>query len=158
MKVITHARRTSRLSKIIDAAGGFSVGTALSQARANLGALEARGAEEVERRVAELAAITPPPDGDAPEAHARLMRAYHAANGVIEAAGLLEQDDVCAVAVGLCDLIDAATAERPFDWRVLPIYARSLQLLLTLSGDADGRRQVRESLDGMVSRKLATPG
>ena len=158
MTVITHSRRKSRLSKIIDQAGGFSVGAALTQARANMDALKPRSAAEVADRIAELATLAPTDPTDAEAARAALVRAYHAANGVIDAAGPFGMDDICAVAVGLCDLIDATTPERPFDWRVLPIYAQSLQLLLAMPEDADARRKVREGLEQMVDRKLAQQG
>lgn len=156
MTVITHARRKSRLSRIIDEAGGVSIGTALAQAKANLDALQPRSAAEVAARIADLTAIQPPETPD--EVMPALGRAYRAANGVIDGAGPFDMDDIRAVAVGLCDLIDAATPERPFDWRVLPIYAQSLQLLLAMPNDAEGRRKVRESLDLMVDRKLTQPG
>ncbi len=156
MTVITHARRKSRLSRIIDEAGGVSIGTALAQARANLDALQPRSAAEVAARIADLGAIQPPETPD--EVTPALDRAYRAANGVIDGVGPFDMDDIRAVAVGLCDLIDAATPERPFDWRVLPIYAQSLQLLLAMPDDAEGRRKVRESLDLMVDRKLTQPG
>lgn len=156
MTVITHARRKSRLSKIIDEAGGVSIGAALSQAKANLEALKPRSAAEVADRIADLAAVQPPASPD--QTMTALGQAYRAANGVIDGAGPFDMDDIRAVALGLCDLIDAATPERPFDWRVLPIYAQSLQLLLALPDDAEGRRKVRESLEQMVDRKLGQPG
>lgn len=156
MSVITHNRRKSRLSRIIDEAGGVSIGAALTQAKANLEALQPRSAAEVAARIAELAAIQPPTAPD--QAMAVLGTAYRAANGVIDSAGPFDMGDICAVALGLCDLIDAATPERPFDWRVLPVYAQSLQLLLALPENAEARRKVRESLDQMVDRKLAQPG
>lgn len=156
MRVITHNRRKSRLSKMIDEAGGVSIGTALAQAKANLDTLKPRSAAEVADRIADLGAIRPPSTPD--EVQAALGRAYRAANGVIDGAGPFDMDDIRAVAIGLCDLIDAATSERPFDWRVLPIYAQSLQLLLAMPDDAEGRRKVRESLNLMVDRKLAQPG
>ena len=155
MTVITHNRRKSRLSKIIDEAGGVSIGTALTQAKANLEALKPRSLAEVADRITELAAITPPATPD--QTMAVLGNAYHAANGVIDAAGPFDMEDIRAVAIGLCDLIDAATPERPFDWRVLPVYAQSLQLLLALPEDADARAKVRQSLDFMVNRKLTQP-
>lgn len=156
MTVITHARRKSRLSKIIDEAGGVSVGVALTRARANMEALQPRSRVEVAARIAELAAIQPPAS---PEQEAEsLIAAYRTANGVIDSAGPFDMGDICAVALGLCDLIDAVTPQRPFDWRVVPVYAQSLQLLLALPEDADARRKVRESLNVMVDRKLAQPG
>ncbi len=156
MTVITHARRTSRLSKIINAAGGVSIGVALTRARANLEVLRPRGLEELATCIAELEAIQPAVGGDD---SAVLAKVYHAANGVIDAAGPFELHDICAVASGLCDLADAATAERRFDWRVLPVCVQSLRLLMTLPADAvDGRATVRANFDDMVSRKLSQAG
>ena len=156
MTVITHARRKSRLSKIIDEAGGVSIGVALTRAKGNLASLQPRSLEEVAARIAELSALQPPAS---PEAEMEALRtAYRAANGVIDSAGPFDMADICAVALGLCDLIDAATPQRPFDWRVVPVYAQSLQLLLALPDNPEGRRKVRESLDLMVDRKLANPG
>ena len=154
--VITHTRRASRLSKLIDAAGGITIGTALAQAKANLAALQPRSVEEIAARIADLAAIRTPASPDDEEVG--LARTYHAANGVIDAAGPFDAD-VRIVAAGLCDLIDAASPERPFDWRVLAVYAQSLQLLISLPGDqTEARAKVRESLDRMVDKKLAQAG
>lgn len=156
MTVITHAPRKSRLSKLIDAAGGVSIGVALARACANLEAMRPRCIEELTARIAELEAIQPPPAGDDTAA---LAQVYHAANGVIDAAGPFELRDICAVVSGLCDLTDAASPERPFDWRVLPVCVQSLRLLMTLPADAaDGRAKVRANFDEMVGRKLSQTG
>lgn len=157
MTVITHARRKSKLSKMIDAAGGISVFTALTQAQAELEPLRARSLEEVARQIEFLAAARPPaPEEDA---QARLEQLYRTANAVIDAAGPFDMDEVCAAASGLCDLIDAASPERPFDWRLPPIYAGSLSLLLALPAAAKAERaQVRASLNDLVARKLAQAG
>lgn len=156
MTVITHARRKSRLSKLIDAAGGVSIGVALTRARANLEALRPRGLEELAACIAELEAVRPPLTGDDSAACAQ---AYRAANAVIDIAGPFELRDICAVAAGLCDLIDAATPDHRFDWRVLPVCVQSLRLLMALPADAaDGRATVRASFDEMVARKLSQAG
>lgn len=155
--VITHNRRKSALAQMIDSAGGVSIGVALARAKANLEALRPRSLTEVADRIAELVAIQPPASPE--EAPARLAEAYRAASGVIDAAGPFDLVDLCMVAMGLCDLIDAASDERPFDWRVPPVYARSMRLLLALPADATAERaQVRASLDDMVSRKLSQTG
>ncbi|WP_392353636.1 hypothetical protein V8F63_13510 [Brevundimonas sp. LF-1] len=61
MTVITHNRRRSRLSTLIDQPGGVSVGTALKQARANLAEYETRSREVIEEQVSALAGMKPPP-------------------------------------------------------------------------------------------------
>ena len=53
MTVITHSRRKSRLSEMIDSAGGITVGVAVAQAHENIAELRARALNEVARRIAE---------------------------------------------------------------------------------------------------------
>ena len=153
MTVITHARRKSALSKLIDAAGGVSVGVALTRARANLDQLQPRALAEISNRIAELEAVVTPAS---PHDEDALRHVYRTANGVIDAAAPFDLADVCAVAVALCDMIDAATPERSFDWRVVPVCARTLRLLMALPPDAgEERAMVRAELDQLVGRKLA---
>lgn len=153
MTVITHARRKSALSKLIDAAGGVSVGVALARARANLDQLQPRALAEISNRIDELEAVVTPAS---PHDEGALRHVYRTTNGVIDAAAPFDLTDVCAVAVALCDMIDAATPERPFDWRVVPVCARTLRLLMALPADAaEARATVRAELDQMVDRKLA---
>lgn len=156
MTVITHARRKSRLSKIIDAAGGVSVGAALVQARNHMEKLRPRSLAEVADRISELEQLQAT---DSPEEAAeRLAVAYRAANGVIDSAGPFDLDDVCKAAVGLCDLIDAVSPARPFDWRVLPVFAQSMRLLMALPLEAkEERGRILSSLDRMIDLKLAQP-
>jgi len=64
MTIITHNRRRSRLSTMIDQPGGVSVGTALKQARANLAEYEPRSREVIEAQVSALAGMKPPSGPD----------------------------------------------------------------------------------------------
>jgi hypothetical protein len=154
MTVITHNRRKSRLSQLIDTVGGVSVGVALAQARANLEALRPQGLAEIEVRIAELAELRA--DSSDQGGQPALHTVYLTANAIIDTAGPFDLKDICAAAAGLCDLIDAASPERPFDWRVVPVHARSMQLLMTLPDDArEARATVRQSLEQLVDRKLA---
>lgn len=156
MTVITHARRTSRLAKLIQSAGGLSIGTALAQARANLDKLKPRGLEEIAARIDELASIPGPSEADADQLTVAMGQAYRAANGVIDAAGPFNLEAICAVAIGLCDLIDAASPTRPFDWRVVPVHAQTLKLLLALPPEAEAERAaLLEQINDLVDRKLA---
>jgi hypothetical protein len=155
--VITHARRKSRLAKLVESSGGTSVGTALAQARANLDRLRPQGLEEVAARVTEMADIPPPRTVE--ERNLAMATAYRAANGVIDAAGPFDLPDLCGVAAGLCDLIDAASDQRPMDWRVVPVHAQTLRLLLALPVDAAAARSaVLAELGDMVEKKLAQAG
>ncbi|MBJ7448608.1 MAG: chemotaxis protein CheE [Brevundimonas sp.] len=157
MTVITHARRKSNLSQMIDKPGGVSIGVALTQARANIEAKRAEAAGVVDAQIAALEAIAAPTS--AAELAVRLEEVYHAANAVIDAASPFELDDLCKGAAGLCDVIDAAQPGQPFDWRIVTVHARSLRLLQTLPvEEVEARNQVLESLRQILLRKVAPKG
>ncbi len=153
MTVITHNRRRSRLSTLIDQPGGVSAGVALAQAKANLAEMEARSRAVIEEQVSALAALTP---GATPEETARALdQAYDHSSAVIDAAGPFDLKDLCAAAANLCDLIDAAPEDRPFDWRIITVHAQALRLLLTLPAEAaEARTQVLASLKDVLKAKV----
>ncbi|NJC42173.1 hypothetical protein GGQ87_002468 [Brevundimonas alba] len=153
MTVITHARRKSRLAKMIDSAGGIAVGVALTQARENIAGLRGRGLEEVTRHVGELAALQQPDTAE--EKAETLRRIYQSANHIIDAASPFGLDEICTVALSLCDMVDRAAGESAFDWRILSVHIQSLQLLNTLPPEATEQRQaVTGQLGAMVSKKF----
>nr|WP_312294791.1 chemotaxis protein CheE [Brevundimonas diminuta] len=155
MTVITHNRRRSRLSTLVDQPGGVSVGVALNQARANLAGLEARSREIIQEQVTALAALPAPVGID----ETALDQAYSHASAVIDAAGPFELNDLCAAAANLCDLIDAAPEGRAFDWRVVTVHAQALRLLLTLPSEAsDARAKVLDSLKDVLKAKVPGTG
>lgn len=157
MTVITHARRKSNLAKMIDSAGGISVGVALENARTNLEAMRGEAMAMVEREIAALEAIPAPADVD--ETASRLAEAYEAATGVIDAAAPFALADLCRAASGLCDLIDAAPPGRAFDWRIVTVHARSLRLMQSLPPEATKERtQVLDSLQQVIQRKIVQAG
>ena len=152
MSVVIRTPRVSRLSKLIDSAGGASVALALARAKRNLSALEPRSLEVVKGHIADLAALAPAAAPD--EAPARMEAAYRTAVGVLDAAGPFERDDLCAAATSLCDLIDGANPEA-FDWRIVQVHARALELMLTLPATAaDQRKRVLKGLADVRARKL----
>lgn len=157
MTVITHARRKSNLSQMIDKPGGVSIGVALTQARANIEAKRAEASAVVDAQIAALEAIGAPTSPA--ELATRLEEVYHAANAVIDAASPFELDDLCKGAAGLCDVIDAAQPGQPFDWRIVTVHARSLRLLQTLPvEEIEARNQVLESLRQILLRKVGPKG
>lgn len=154
MSVITHARGKSRLATMIDAAGGVSVGVALAQARENIEAMRAQAMAVVDAQIVLLEAVPQP--GSIEEQAGRIGEAYRAANGVIDAASPFELLDLCRAAAGLCDILDNAPADKPFDWRIVTVHARALKLLQTLPLEqADSRAAVLDSLRQVVERKSA---
>ena len=86
-----------------------------------------------------------------------LDRVYTLASGIIDCASLFDLGEVCAVAAGLCDLVEDASPERPFDWRMPALHARTLKLLLSLpSYAAEQRLQLRDEIAAVVAHKRAT--
>ena len=157
MTVITHPRRKSNLARMIDSAGGVSVGVALAQARANMEAMRDQALAVIDANIGALEALPAP---DRPEEFpARLDQAYRAATGLIDAAGPFELFDLCRAATGLCDLIGAIDPEKPFDWRIVTVHARSLRLLQSLPLDAvEERARILDSLRDVIERKLPQTG
>ena len=157
MTVITHARRKSRLAKMIDSAGGITVGVALTRARKNISALRERGAAEVTRHIDDLVAIEKP--GDAEATIRTLQQIYRSANHVIDSAHPFDMDEICAVAISLCDMVDRASADgAAFDWRIMAVHIQSLRLLNALPADAAAERaQVTAHLSQMVAKKFGKP-
>ena len=153
MTAVMWKSRTSRLSTIIDQAGGLSVGVAMAQARANLDGLKAESQAIVAERIARLAALRPPSPGQDPIL--QLNEAYQIGSAIIDAAGPFDRDDLCKAAAGLCDLIDAAAPGVTFDWRIVTVHAQALQLILGLPGDAnETRTEILTNLHRMVARKI----
>jgi len=153
MTVITHNRRRSRLSTLIDQPGGVSAGVALAQAKANLAEMEGRSRAVIEEQVAALALLQPAASLE--ETARALDQAYNHSSAVIDAAGPFELKDLCAAAANLCDLIDAAPEDKPFDWRIVTVHAQALRLLLTLPADAaEARTQVLASLKDVLKAKV----
>lgn len=152
MTVVKRTVVRSRLSQMIDTAGGVSVGAALKDAQSRLADLEPQSREHVRATVAELTALTrPAQEADLPAA---LERAYALASGVLDAAGMFDNRALCAAAASLCDLIDGDEAD--FDWRVVPVHAQAMSLILSLPPEADDARQrILDGLGDIRARKLA---
>jgi len=152
MTQVLWTERKSNLSALIDRPGGISIGFALGQAKSNLQALEGKSRTLVLARIAELAALAPP-NADAP-ATRQLQQAYALASEIIAAAGPFDRNDLCQVAKGLCDLIDAIGPKTTFDWRIVTVHAQALQLIAGLRDDqGEARSLVMANLRQMVERK-----
>lgn len=152
MAVITHVQRRSRLSTMIDKAGGISVGAALAQARENLAALEDEARRVVNARIDDLVAL--PSENDDDEG-ARIERAYRTAAAILDAAGPFAMDDLCQAAAGLCDLLDVAPRDQPYDWRIVTVHAQSMRMLLpTGEADAQARALILDNLRQVRDRRL----
>lgn len=152
MTVITHNRRRSRLSTLIDQPGGISVSVALDQARENLSTLADRSLEMIGAEIHKLAELAAP-TGLETQVEA-LNQAYLHASTVIDAACPFEMADLCAAASNLCDLLDTAPEDRLFDWRIVTVHAQSMRLLLSLDDTAgEARTQVLASLKDVLKAK-----
>lgn len=153
MSVVRTIPRKSRLSTLINQAGGLSIGVAKRQAAANLTVMKPRALEIIGERVTALTALMPPatPSDVLP---ARI-EAYRLSGEIIDAAGMFEMRDLCGAAKGLCDLLDAAGEDGRFDWRIVTVHAQSLRLLMSLPDDAKAEREaVTEHLRQVLTHKL----
>lgn len=154
MTTVTRIRRKSRLSSLIDRAGGISVGVALKQAARNLAPMKSQALEVVANLAGQLEALSPPSPEQTPE---RLEEVYAIGLGILDAIGPFEMPRLHRVAWGLCDLVDRYDPTRPFDWRVVEVHIRALRLFLSMGPDADGAAfdEVIAGLDKAVARQRA---
>lgn len=153
MTVITHNRRRSRLSSLIDQPGGISAGTALRQAAERLEQLQAQSLEIIDASIKALSALPAPVTPD--DNQGLIDQAYRLSSTIIDAAGPFARVDICAVASNLCDLLDAAQPEKVFDWRIVTVHSQAFRLLMALPvEETDARNQVLESLKGVLRLKV----
>jgi len=152
MTVITHNRRRSRLSTLIDQPGGISIGVALAQAQDNLSQYADQSRQIIDAEIQALVSLTKPETLD--ETATALNLAYGHASAIIDAACPFEMADLCAAAANLCDLVDAAPQDHAFDWRVVTVHAQSMKLLLALGADAtEAKAKVLASLKAVLKAK-----
>ena len=154
MKTVVRIKRKSRLSTLIDRAGGISVGVALKQAARNLAPMQEQALAIVADLTGQLEALTPPAPDQAAE---RLDEVYRIGLGILDAIGPFDLPRLHRVAWGLCDLVDRYDAARPFDWRVVEVHTRALRLFLSVGAEADGPAfdEVIAGLDKAVARQSA---
>ncbi len=149
MTAVMYPGRVSRLGRMIDLPGGVTLAEALKQAQNNLAPLRAPALERIAEYIGELEGLAP--------ATAEVERVYTLASGIIDCASLFDLGEVCAVAAGLCDLVEDASPERPFDWRMPALHGRTLKLLLSLpSYAAEERVRLRDEIAAVVAHKRAT--
>lgn len=150
MSVVRTIPRKSRLSALIDQAGGLSIGMAKRRAQANLDVLKPRALEIIGARVEALANLDEPATPAA--ALPARIDAYRLSSEIIDAAGMFAMRDLCAAAKGLCDILDAADEGARLDWRIVTVHAQSMRLLMTLADDATTER---EAVTGHLRKVLA---
>lgn len=153
MKTVTRFKRKSRLSTLIDRAGGISAGVALRQAAANLAPMKAEGLSIVAGLVDELSALPAPETSELTEE--RLEQVYRFGLAVLDAVGPFDLPHLHRAAWGLCDLTDRYEAGVPFDWRLVDVHVRALRLFLSDPSGAGGAAfdQVIAELDRAAARQ-----
>jgi hypothetical protein len=148
MTAVMFPARASRLGQMIDLPGGLTIAEVLRQAEANLAPLRDPAMARIGEHVAALEGYDRETGDPA--------QAYALASAIIDCASLFDMDEVCAVAAGLCDLVQDATPERPFDGRMPALHARTLRLLLALPDEAsEERRRLRDEIAAVVAHKRA---
>lgn len=152
MSVVTWVKRRSRLSKLIDAPGGKSVGAAVRDAVANLEPLREESVRVINGHIdaLERMAASDPRPADPDEA------VYRLASAVLDAAGPFALHDVSQAAYSLCEIADSHPEGAPFDWRVVDVHVQAMRYLMVLPTDAaDARRIVLEGLKQVAEHKGA---
>lgn len=153
MSVVRTIPRKSRLSTLVDQAGGLSVGMAKRRAQANLDILKPRALEIIGARVEALANLAEPVTPA--EALPARIDAYRLSSEIIDAAGMFEMRDLCAAAKGLCDILDATGQDGVLDWRIVTVHAQSMRLLMSLADDAAAERAaVTDHLRKVLAHRL----
>jgi len=154
MTVITHKRRKSRLTDMIDKPGGISIGVALVQAQANIEERRVPSLEAVAEMIRSLLAIEQPASLE--DNFDRLIEVYRGSNAIIDVASPFGLDELCEAAGNLCNLVDASPAGEMFDWRIVTVHAQAMQMLIRLPEDADeARRTVLDSLQQVQERRIS---
>jgi hypothetical protein len=153
MSVVRTIPRKSRLSTLVDQAGGISVGVAKRRAQANLDVMKPRALEIIGARVEALAnMVEPATPQEVLPAH---IDAYRLSSEIIDAAGMFEMRDLCAAAKGLCDILDAVGRDGRLDWRIVTVHAQSMRLLMSLPDDAaEERAAVTDHLRKVLTHRL----
>ncbi|MBN8528864.1 MAG: chemotaxis protein CheE [Caulobacterales bacterium] len=153
MSVVRTIPRKSRLSTLVDQAGGLSVGAAKRRAQANLDVMKPKALEIIGARVEALANLAEPVTPE--DALPTRIDAYRLSSEIIDAAGMFEMRDLCAAAKGLCDILDAVSPDDRLDWRIVTVHAQSMRLLMTLADDAQAERAaVTDHLRKVLSHRL----
>ena len=153
MSVVRTIPRKSRLSTLVDQAGGLSIGMARRRAQANLDAMKPRALEIIGTRVEALATLIEPTTPE--QALPARIDAYRLSSEIIDAAGMFAMRDLCAAAKGLCDILDAADGDGRLDWRIVTVHAQSMRLLMTLPDEAVAERAaVTDHLHKVLAHRL----
>lgn len=64
-------------------------------------------------------------------------------------------DDLCQATASLCDLLDVAPRDRPYDWRIVTVHAQSMRLLAPDGqADAEARSLIVANLRQVRDRRL----
>jgi len=141
----------NRLGEMMRQPGGRSLVEALKGAEKRLEKLSPDLLKGLDRAIARLEAgaaqLADPPNEKA------LAEVYQGSNEIIALAGLVGYAAIDEVAHGLCELIDAFTAEGQWNDQAIRVHIDAVQLLRALpQGDKAGREQVLDGLRKVWNR------
>jgi hypothetical protein len=146
----------SRLSQLVDDAGGITVGVALGEAEALTRTLREAALAAVLDGVAALEALTAVVPAAA-EADAWLGRVYGLAYQLLELAGPFGLDDMCAAAHSLCALADGQRRLGRLSPEPIALHVAAIRLLVREGESAETRKAVLEGL-AHISERAARAG
>jgi hypothetical protein len=156
MSAVMWVTQKSRLSRLIDDAGGMTVGTALAEADTLTQSMREAALQAVVEGLGDLEGLV----GAGPEEGEEtrwLERIYGLAYGLLELAGPFGLEDMCAAAYSLCALADGQRRQRRLNAEPIRLHVAALRLL-TRDGESDETR--KEVLAGLahISERVAKAG
>lgn len=147
MTVVTWIMKKSRLSTLINTAGGTTVSKALLAAEQNTRPLRDQAMAEVDAILGDLEALAA---GQAMTA-ADQGRAYALSSSLLDVVGPFGLEDMCKAAYSLCELVDRQRRADRCDLAPVRVHVAALRLLRQLSEPAEARQQVLRGLEALLA-------
>ncbi|MDP1632285.1 MAG: hypothetical protein Q8L66_12790 [Caulobacter sp.] len=149
MTVVTWFMKKSRLSQMVDTAGGTTVVSALRAAEVNNLALKDEALAAVDATLAELDRLTASTPEDPKD---WLARIYGLASDLLDVSGPFGLDDMCKGVYSLCELVDRQKRQGRCDLPPILVHVRSLRLLRQPDQPAEASAQILAGLEAVLAR------
>ena len=147
----------SRLSKLINEAGGITVNTALKQAKAAIETLRVPSLADIDASLAEMDKLFGPTARN--RAGESLEDLYFLSTRIIDCAIFLEGSDIDLAARALCELVDRSQMNDVCDWEAIDVHISSIKLLRAagLAMTDEQRAHVLEGLARVTRKRIGDP-
>lgn len=156
MSAVLWMTRKSRLSQLIDEAGGMTVGTALAEAQNQILPMRETALQAVVEGLGDLEVLVAATPAEGEET-AWLERIYGLAYGLLELAGPFGLEDMCAAAYSLCALADGQKRQGRLNPEPIRVHVAALRLLTQNGEGEETRKAVLKGL-AHISDRAAKAG